>query len=686
MATGSGAQQTFFPANVPLAARSTYMSSWVSTQAGSVYSHTWPTTSIGPFAILGWGGLVKIDNTTYSWLGNPQNGATTNVSQFSVTPTRTVFTLSAPPMELNITFLSPIEPGDLVKQSIPFSYVTFEATSLDGASHSVEVYADLSGEWISGDRGQTISWTTNSGTSNLYHAATLENPQVFGNNNGQAQWGTLYHAAKKDSTTTWRIGSDVVTRGQFANQSVLDNGEDTNFRAINDAWPVFAISKKLGTIQSTASPVVWAVGFARDPAVMYTDVSGTQQQRHLYYQSNYSDISTLIGDFLDDFPAALQRADALDAKLLNAAAALIPGSEYSDLLSISTRQVYASTELTIATKADGSFDTSDVMMFMRDTGAGNSEYIRPFVVSYALMLTGVFRRTNAVEILYAAFPTFMYIDPPLGGALLEPLLRLQNTSDFVLPYAAMDLTSAYPNVTVSASPHNQGVEQSGNMIIMAYAYSRASGDGSLIGRYYTLLKKWSDYLVNNTLTLPNQISSDNTVTTNQTNLAIKGIIAIQAMSSISSTLGRTVEANAYSASTLTLYSNWTSLALASGGQTLLAAYGHQSTWSLGYNLFADRWLGTDVVNSTIFAAQGSSLQNLLQTSGSTNFGLGVDSTSTTIVTSSWNMFAAAMTNDSDARSALVTRIHNRASLNTSSGAFPLTWESQQGSATTGVAR
>ena len=58
--------------------------------------------------------------------------------------------------------------------------------------------------------------------------------------------------------------------------------------------------------------------------------------------------------------------------------------------------------------------------------------------------------------------------------------------------------------------------ESGNMLIMTYAYARASGDGSLISRYvrmkllsgtsganktgqYSLLKSWADYLSNYTL-------------------------------------------------------------------------------------------------------------------------------------------------------------------------------------------
>src|SRR5579863_5342027 len=70
----------------------------------------------------------------------------------------------------------------------------------------------------------------------------------------------------------------------------------------------------------------------------------------------------------------------------------------------------------------------------------------------------------------------MFIDPGLGAPLLEPLFRLQASSNYSIRYAAADLGmsrvnsksaifrpyivgSNYPNVTGTNSTHNQGVER-----------------------------------------------------------------------------------------------------------------------------------------------------------------------------------------------------------------------------------
>lgn len=82
----------------------------------------------------------------YNWMGGATGAPLVDQLNVTYTSTRSIFTFSvAGKVTLNVEFLSPVYPTDLKRQSIPFSYLIVKARSLDGASHSVQVYSDVSG-------------------------------------------------------------------------------------------------------------------------------------------------------------------------------------------------------------------------------------------------------------------------------------------------------------------------------------------------------------------------------------------------------------------------------------------------------------------------------------------------------------------------------------------------------------
>lgn len=49
------------------------------------------------------------------------------------------------------------------------------------------------------------------------------------------------------------------------------------------------------------------------------------------------------------------------------------------------------------------------------------------------------RSVNSVDVLYASFPVYLYLNPAIIGYLLRPLLLAQDTSEYTQPYAAQNL-------------------------------------------------------------------------------------------------------------------------------------------------------------------------------------------------------------------------------------------------------
>jgi hypothetical protein len=69
------------------------------------------------------------------------------VTQTSVefTSQRTTFLMEVGgKVRMNVTFISPVQPNDLKRQSIVGTYLELRVNSLDCASHTVKIYADTS--------------------------------------------------------------------------------------------------------------------------------------------------------------------------------------------------------------------------------------------------------------------------------------------------------------------------------------------------------------------------------------------------------------------------------------------------------------------------------------------------------------------------------------------------------------
>lgn len=73
---------------------------------------------------------------------------TPHVTQLGLeyTSTQSVFTFDvAGKVHLTVTFLSPVYPDDLARQSQQFSYISVKARASDLGEHKVQVYMDVSG-------------------------------------------------------------------------------------------------------------------------------------------------------------------------------------------------------------------------------------------------------------------------------------------------------------------------------------------------------------------------------------------------------------------------------------------------------------------------------------------------------------------------------------------------------------
>jgi len=140
-------------------------------------------------------------NVSYpTYIGAKYDASTTNLTYHIPSPYKQHH--ARPPLELKLSFLSPITPDSTLRQSLPAAYMTIYVNG----TFDIDVYVDVNGQWVSGDRRSHIVWdfqhkhVTQGQTS--HHGGGLKTfrvkrktEQVFTEVADRAEWGELHFTA-----------------------------------------------------------------------------------------------------------------------------------------------------------------------------------------------------------------------------------------------------------------------------------------------------------------------------------------------------------------------------------------------------------------------------------------------------------------------------------------------------------
>ncbi|EPE35110.1 hypothetical protein GLAREA_10806 [Glarea lozoyensis ATCC 20868] len=630
---------TLTPPVIPLIVRNPYLSTWLGHARELPWEH-WPIFWTGQEVGLSILAAVPATNDVYPLLGRPQDSLPKSDQSFNVSyPTYLGATFDASTTNLTyeipsanhsnaasvivVSFLSPITPTSTLRQSIPASYIT---VSVNGKA-DIDIYIDLNGLWVSANRGNTIQWEM---SQTPHEEREKKHPslqtwkikrqieQLLTEDADRAEWGTLHFSGPAD--VQYEAGTSALLRQRFARNGTLQNTIDNNFRAIMDEEPVFAFSKSFKANDTSnkggksKNSVLFTIAHIQDPVIQFASARGLTLMKPLW-AAYYFSPEKLLDFHYYDFEVVSQLASNYSRQL--EIDALKSGSEdYKDILALSARQVLG------ACSFSGTPD-DPIIFFKEISSDGNM---------------------NTVDVIYPAFPFFLYTNPRWLAYLLEPLIEHQLSGQYPNDYSMHDLGSSFPNATGHPDGRDEymPVEECGNMLIMGLAminsmkydtepaslwsesgsqrYIESAGgsvslhvdengmDDSFGGRIsakgekqarkwveasYRLWKQWTGYLVREALIPSNQLSTDDFAgwLANQTNLALKGIIGIRAMSEISELIGETDDAKYYRNISETYIKRWErEFALSRDGTHAKLAYTWFGSWTTLYNLFADSLL------------------------------------------------------------------------------------------------
>jgi hypothetical protein len=138
------------------------------------------------------------------------------------------------------------------------------------------------------------------------------------------------------------------------------------------------------------------------------------------------------------------------------------------------------------------------------------------------------------------------------------------------------------------------VEESGNLLILADALGRETGNWDFVRQYWPQFSKWADYLRDKGLDPANQLSTDDFAghLAHNANLSIKAIEGLAAYAQMAKALGENDTAEKYAQTAADMATKWQAMAIE--GDHYKLAFDKPDTWSQKYNLVWDQILGLNL--------------------------------------------------------------------------------------------
>lgn len=567
-------------------------------------------------------GIARIDGKNYRYLGNADRDIPAlEETEHTITPTRTLVTLQSPQVEIRICFLTPAFPDDLKIMARPVTYLTWEVKSRDGASHDVTLYLDMDGTIAANTPLEPVVWSrAKIAGLHLLRVGSQKQPMLekWGDN-VRIDWGYFYvgvpdaQGAASLAAGNRDDRNHFVATGELPTQDDLDQPRMPQSRYPSP--PLLNVAIPLGKVD--ASPVTRHVLLAYDD--IYS-IEYMHQKLLPYWRTQFSSFAAMLQAADRDYPSLEARAEQYDADLQHDLVQT-GGEEYAAIATLAFRQAIAAHKLVE--------DANGVPFFMPKENFSNGSI-------------------STVDVLYPSSPMFLFLNPKLVEAQLEPVARYAETSHWKFPFAPHDL-GVYPLANGQlygggeiTEDDQMPVEESGNMILMFAALAHAEHDTAFAKRYWPLLTKWAEYLLAKGFDPENQLCTDDFAghLAHNTNLSIKAIEALAAYAQLAKEMGDTRIAAQYEDAARSMAAKWVSMAADDDHYRL--AFDKPGTWSQKYNLVWDNILGLH-----IFPAEIASKEIAFYKTHLNPFGLPLDNRAT-YTKLDWTVWSATLaTNPAD---------------------------------------
>ncbi len=550
----------------------------------------------------------------------------------SVMPTQTYYVFNCGPIQLNLTFCSPLLTDDLKTLSRPVNYISYKTSSLDGKPHNVQIYFEATPEWAVNNTSQEVqsSRFNADGLTFLKTGTRSQHILQTKGDNVRIDWGYFYMAGKNNKQSAFTINDYRSVKKAFATTGSVAGLQPHQPNAnMEKEMTALAFSENLGNSKASSGKVM----------IGYDDIYSVQ-----FYEKNLrawwrNDNPNAI---VDAFSAAdkeccslIKKCSAFDRKLMQEAR-FAGGENYADLCALAYRQAIAAHKLVRG-------ENGELYFFSKENFSNGS--------------------IGTVDVTYPSAPLFLYYNPDLLKGMMDPIFYAAESGKWNKPFPAHD-SGTYPLANGQTYGEDMPVEEAGNMLILTAAIAKAEQNASYAEKHWQSLTTWADYLLQKGLDPENQLCTDDFAghLAHNTNLSVKAIVGIAGYGHMAQMLGKDEVAQKYLSAAKEMAQKWT--AMADAGDHFSLTFDKKDTWSQKYNMVWDKLLGyelfpSDLINREI--AYYLTKQN--------RYGLPLDSRAT-YTKSDWITWTATLADDQDTFEKLIDPVYN--AFNESTSRIPMT--------------
>ena len=503
-------------------------------------------------------GGAYIDFGIYANKGYGADTEQAKQNSVDVMATSSYYNFTCGPVDLDLVFTAPLLIDDFDLLSTPINYVSYQVKSNDGKKHDVQFYLATSAEMTVNENNQpTISETvTVDGIE--YLKAGAEEQNILGRSGDMIaiDWGYLYIPAVNNGTVS--VASCLDMESTFAETGKLAPSSKTPVRSnFRGAMPALAYMKDLGSTKEARSFMLIGYDEIYDMQYMHKNYKA-------YYARNGKTIFKAFKEFRDDYSSIMQRCRDLDKRIYDDG--LAAGNvKYAEMLAGNYRLVMAAHKLF-------QDDSGKALYFSKENKSNGC--------------------VNTVDLTYPECPLYLVYNPELQKGMILSILDYALSDERKGKNCAAHDLGQYPLANGQVYGDSMPLEESANIIILANAICRITGDGEWLKPYRNVLKTWADYCYREGQNPGNQLCTDDFKGPSEqnTNLSIKAINAVAAYAELVPYIGgnsRDIERfRKYAADMALLWE-----ADARDGDHYRMEFHRPGTWSQKYNLVWDRLWG-----------------------------------------------------------------------------------------------